>query len=86
MRPDLYDGLAQEYHFFSYFFHYEILDLEPFFILASATSQLNFPHSILFIPSGTSYRLMNYVCNKIVERGRMLFCGAQICRGVVSIF
>jgi hypothetical protein len=76
--PDLYDGLAEEYHFFSDFLYYEILDLEPFFILATSGTQLNLPHSVLFIPSGTSYRLMNYVCDKIVGRGRMLLCRAQI--------
>jgi hypothetical protein len=76
----LYDGLAKEYHFFTYFLYYEILDLEPFFVLARATSgtQLNFPHGVLFIPSGTSYGLMNYVCDKIVDCRRMLLCGAQI--------
>ena len=75
----MYDGLAEKYHFLSYFLYYEILDLEPFFILATSGTQLNLPHSVLFIPRGASYRLMNYVCEKIVERGRMLLCRAQIC-------
>ena len=76
----LYNGLAEEYHFFAYFLYYEILDLEPFFILTGATAgtQLHFPHSIFLIPGGTSYRLMDHVCDKIVDSRGMLLCGAQI--------
>jgi hypothetical protein len=76
----MYNGLAEEYHFFPHFLYYEILDLEPSFILAISGTQLNLPHGVLFIPSGTSYRLMNHVCDKIVDRGRVLFCSVQICR------
>jgi len=75
----LYDGLAEEYHFFSYFLYYEILDLKPFLILATSRTQLNLPHGVFFIPSGTSYRLVNYVRDKTVDRGRMRLCRAQIC-------
>jgi hypothetical protein len=75
----LYDGLAEEYHFFSYFLYYEILDLKPFFILATSCTQLNLPHGVFFIPSGTSHRLVNYVCDKTIDRGRMRLCRVQIC-------
>jgi len=74
----LYNGLAEEYHFFSYLLYYEVLDLEPFFILATSGTQLNLPHGVFFIPSGAGYRLVNYVCDKIVDRGRMRLCRAQI--------
>ena len=72
----LYDGLTEEDHFFSYLLYYEILDLEPFFTLAGATSgtQLNFPHRVFFISSGASYGLMDYVCDKVIDSGRMVFC------------
>lgn len=76
----LYDGLPEKYHLFSYFLYNEILNLKPFFILAtSAGTQLNLPHGVFFIPSGTGHRLVNYIRDKAIDRGRMWFCRAQIC-------
>jgi hypothetical protein len=79
----LYDGLAEKYHLLSYFFDYKVLDLEPFLVfpVSIPSTQLDFPNGILLVSSGTSYRLMDYVCDKIIDRRWTLLSRAQICGG-----
>lgn len=78
---DLENSFSQENHFLACFFHNQVLNHEPLFILAAATCCANmcFPDSIFFVSSSASDGFVGDVGDQIVERWLVVEGCINIC-------